>query len=154
MKTTKFITAPVVALFFVFFSFNVFAQSYSEAQTNLTIDHQLIMKHANAIASGEAKTKNDQVTHYNEFRKSLAEAKKVHNLLKKVIPEKAKSEAVIHHDNIDKYYASATSHANAMMEELKNEKPDDAKLKEHAKKLRDDIQLAEKENQALIKEAL
>jgi len=150
----KNMIAVMVALTFLFFSGNVTAQTNAENHTRLTTVHQTIITHTNAIASGEAKTRNDQVTHFNEFRKSLAEAKKVHNLLKKVIPEKAKSEAVIHHDNIDKYYASATSHANAMMEELKNEKPDDAKLKEHAKKLHDDIQMAEKENQALIKEAL
>ncbi len=154
MKTMKNMIAIMVALTFLFSSDKVIAQTNAENHTRLSAIHQSIITHTNAIASGEAKTKNDQVTHYNEFRRSLAEAKKTHNLLKKVIPEKAKSEAVIHHDNIDKYYASATSHANAMMEELKNEKPDDAKLKDRAKKLRDDIQMAEKENQALIKESL
>lgn len=154
MKTMKNTIAIMFAFTFLFFSGKVIAQTNAENHANLTAIHQAIMTHTNAIASGEAKTKNDQITHYNEFRKSLAEAKKIHNLLKKVIPEKAKSEAVIHHDNIDQYYASATNHANSMVQELKNEKPDDAKLREHAKKIHDDVQMAEKENQALIKEAL
>jgi len=108
--------------------------------------------HTNAIASGEAKTRNEMVTHYNEYRKSLSEAKKTHNLLKKVIPTKAISEAIVHHDNIDKYFASATAHANSMLEELKNEKPDDTKMKDHAKKIRDAVEMAEKDHQALIKD--
>jgi len=143
----------MVAFMFLFFSNIVIAQTDAENHTHLSSINQAIMMHTNAIASGEAKTKNDQITHYNEARKSLAEAKKMHNLLKKVIPEKAKSESVIHHDNIDKFYASATAHANLMVEELKIEKPDDTKLKENARKFHDDINMAEKENQALIKDS-
>ena len=142
----------LVALVFLFLSNKVIAQTDAENHTQLSKINQDIMTHTNAIVSGEAKTKNDWVTNYNEFRKSLAEAKKTHNLLKKVLPEKAKSEAVVHHDNIDKYYAAATGHANSMLEELKNEKPDDASLKEHAKKLYDNVNMAEKENLALIKD--
>ena len=41
--------------------------------------------------------------------------------------------------------------ANSMLEDLKGETPDVVKLKEHAKKLRDAIDLAEKEQQELIK---
>jgi len=152
MKTTKFITAPVVALFFVFFSFNVFAQSYSEAQTNLTIDHQLIMKHANAIASGEAKNVNDQIMHYNEARKSFADAKKLHTQLKRSIPKKAQSAAIIHHDIIDRQHIIATGLANAMAAELRNDNTNDAKLKELAKKFYVAINIAEKEHLELIKD--
>ncbi|NEW83650.1 MAG: hypothetical protein GZ094_14965 [Mariniphaga sp.] len=152
MKITKFMSAPVVALMFVFFSFNVFAQTYSEAQANMTIDHQSIMKHANAIASGEAKDVNDQIMHYNEARKSFADAKRLHTILKKSIPHKAQSSAIVHHDNIDKQYIVATSLANAMAAELRNENTNSAKLKELAKKFYDAINSAEKEHFELIKD--
>jgi len=152
MKMTKFMTAHVVALLFVFFSFNVFAQTYSEAQANMTIDHQLIMKHVNAIAAGEAKNVNDQIMHYNEARKSFADAKRLHTILKKSIPPKAQSSAIIHHDNIDKQHIIATSHANAMAAELRNENTNDVKLKALAKKFYDAINSAEKEHLELIKD--
>jgi len=152
MKMTKFMTAPVVALVFVFFSFNVFAQSYAEAQANMTIDHQLIMKHAKAIASGESKNVNDQIMNYNEARKSFADAKRLHTQLKKSIPQKALSVAIVHHDIIDKQYVIATSLANAMAAELRNENTNDAKLKELAKKFYDAINIAEKEHLELIKD--
>ena len=152
MKTMRVQIPVMVALMFVFFSSNVFAQTDNENHTQLSNLNKSIMMHTNAIASGEAKTRNEMVTHYNEYRKSLSEAKKTHNLLKKVIPAKAVSEAIVHHDNIDKYYASATAHANSMVEELKNEKPDDTKMKDHAKKIRDAVEMAEKDHQALIKD--
>ncbi|MCX6237031.1 MAG: hypothetical protein NTY07_05635 [Bacteroidia bacterium] len=151
MKTTKFMIIITVAFIFVFFSGNVFAQTRAESHTNLTNHHQAIMKHANAIASGEAKTLNDQIMNANEARKSLAEAKKAHSQLKKALPEKSKSDAIIHHDNIDRYHATATTHANSLLNELRNSNPDDAKLKEYAKKLHDAAEMAEKEHQSLIK---
>ena len=149
MKTKRSVISMMVV--FLFFSGIVFAQTDGENHAHLSSINQAIISHAKALATGEAKTKNDQVTHYNEARKALAEAKKTLNLLKKVLPEKAKSEAIIHHDNIDRCYAAATAHANSMLEELKNEKPDDAKLKENAKKFHDQISMAEKEHQELIK---
>lgn len=152
MKTMRVQIPVMVAFMFVFFSSNVFAQTDNENHTQLSNLNKSIMMHTNAIASGEAKTRNEIVTHYNEYRKSLSEAKKTHNLLKKVIPAKAVSEAIVHHDNIDKYYASATAHANSMLEELKNEKPDDTKMKDHAKKIHDAVEMAEKDNQSLVKD--
>ena len=152
MKTTKIMITLVVEFIFVFFSSDVFAQTYSEAQTNMTVDHQSIIKHANAIASGEAKNVNDQIMHYNEARKSFADAKKLHTQLKKTIPKKAVSAAIVHHDNIDKQYITATSLANAMAAELKSDNTNDAKLKELARKFSDAIGNAEKEHQELIKD--
>lgn len=152
MKTMRIQIPVMVAFMFVFFSSNVFAQTDNENHTQLSNLNKSIMMHTNAIASGEAKTRNEMVTHYNEYRKSLSEAKKTHNLLKKVIPTKAISEAIVHHDNIDKYYATATAQANSMVEELKNEKPDDTKMKDHAKKIHDAVEMAEKDHQALIKD--
>jgi len=152
MKTIKIMIPVMVAFMFVFLSGSVSAQTDLENHTHLSSINQVIMMHTNAIASGEAKTRNDITTHYNEFRRSLAEAKKTHNLLKKAISQKAISEAIVHHDNIDKYFASATAHANSMLAELKNEKPDDSKMKELAKKIHDEIQMVEKEHQALIKD--
>lgn len=142
----------MIAFTFVFFSSSVYAQTDIENHTHLSSINQVIILRTNAIASGEAKTRNDQITQYNEARKSLAEAKKTHNLLKKALPEKAASDAIIHHDNIDKYYAAATAQANSIVEEFKTEKTDDTKLKELAKKFHDQIALAEKEHQALIKD--
>jgi len=66
----------LVALMFLFLSNKVIAQTDAENHIQLSKINQDIMLHTNAIASGEAKTKNDWVTNYNEFRKSLAEAKK------------------------------------------------------------------------------
>ena len=151
MKTKIKITV-VVAFIFVFFSSNIIAQTYSEAQANMTVDHQSIINHANAIASGEAKNVNDQIMHYNEARKSFADAKKLHTQLKKAIPKKAQSAAIMHHDNIDKLYITATLLANAMAAELKSDNTNDAKLKELAKKFSDAIGNAEKEHLELIKD--
>ena len=155
MKTTNYFALLLLFVMLgieIAFSGSAFAQTDMENHTHLTGTNKEIMAHTNAIASGEAKTRNDMVTHYNEFRKSLVEAKKTHNLLKKVIPSKLMSEAIVHHDNIDKYFATATAHANSMLEELKNEKPDDVKMRGLGKKIHDDIELAEKEHQALIKD--
>lgn len=152
MKRTKIILTIVVAFMFVFFSGNVFSQTYKEAQANMTIDHQSVMAHANAIASGEAKNVNDQISHYNEARRSFADAKKMHTQLKKSIPLKAKSTAIVHHDSIDKQHIFATAIANLMAAELKNDNTDDAKLKGLARKLYDAINIAEKEHLELIKD--
>ena len=151
MKYVKIMIPYIVAFMIVFFSDSASAQTDLEYHAQLSTLNKTMILHTNAIASGEAKTRNDLVIHYNEFRKSLAEAKKTHNLLKKIIPPKAMSDAIIHHDNIDKYFASATAQANSMLEELKNEKPDDAKMKELAKKIHDEIQMVEKERQTIIK---
>jgi len=142
----------VVVFMFVFNTDCVFAQTDLENHAQFSKQNKSILLHTNAIASGEAKTKNDQISHYNEARKSFIEAKKANNLLKKGIPENLKSEAVLHHDKIDKYLAAALPLVNSMLEELKKETTDDAKLKEQAKKLHDYIELAEKEHQVLIKE--
>jgi len=151
MKTTKIMNQIMVAFVFLLLPGNAFCQTDAENHGHLTAINQAIMTHTQLIVSGEAKTRNDQVTEYNETRRALSEAKKTHSLLKKVIPEKSKSEAIIHHDKIDRFYASATAMANSMLEDLKGETPDVVKLKEHAKKLRDAIDLAEKEQQELIK---
>lgn len=152
MKTKKFMTTTLVALMFVFSSVNVFAQTYTETQTKMTIDHQSVMKHANAISSGEAKNVNAQIMHYNEARKSFADAKRLHTQLKKAIPVKCKSTAIVHHDNIDKQHIMATALANSMAAELKNENTNDARLKELAKKFYNAINMAEKEHQELVKD--
>lgn len=152
MKITKITLTIVVAFMFVFFSGKVFSQTYLEAQTNMTTDHLSVMKHANAIASGEAINVNDQISHYNEARRSFADAKKMHTQLKKSIPLKAKSTAIVHHDNIDKQHIFATAIANLMAAELKNDNTDDAKLKGLARKLYDAINIAEKEHLELIKD--
>jgi endonuclease IV len=152
MKTTKVMTTLVVALIFVFFSSNLFAQTYAEIQNNLTTDHQSVMKHTNAIASGEAKNVNDQIMHYNEARRSFADAKKLHTQLKKTIPKKYLSTAIIYHDKIDKQHIIATALANLMAAELKSNNPDNDRLKELAKKIYDATAIAEKEHLELIKD--
>lgn len=152
MKTTKIMIPIMVAFMFVFFAGNIFAQTINEVNANMTIDHQSIMKHTNAIASGEAKTVNDQIAHYNEARRSFADAKKSHTQLKKGLPAKFRSAAIVHHDNIDKQHLIATTLANAMAAELKSSNPDNAKLKELAKKFYDAIVMAEKEHLELIKD--
>lgn len=152
MRTTKIMIPIIVAILFVFFSDNVIAQTKSEINAILTADHQSVMKHANAIVSGEAKSLNDQILQYNEARRSFADAKKTHSQLKKTLSAKNKSAAIIHHDNIDKQHANATIFANAMSWELNSDKPDNAKLKEYAKKLYNATVIAETEHQALIRD--
>lgn len=152
MKTIKIMISIVVAFMFVFFASNTFAQTDEENHANLTRLHQVIIKHTDAVTSGEAKTINDKIMRYNEARKSFADAKKMHNLLKKVLPVKLISVAIVHHDNIDKYHVAALAYFNSMANELKNSNPDDANLKEGARKIHDAISLAEKEHQALIKD--
>lgn len=152
MKTMKVMSSFMIVFMFVFISGSISAQTDLENHAQFSKQNKSILLHTNAIASGEAKTKNDQISHYNEARKSFIEAKKTNSLLKKVIPENAKSEAVIHHDNIDKYFSAALPHINAMLEELKSENSDDAKLKDHAKKIHDNIELAEKEHQLLLRD--
>jgi hypothetical protein len=153
MGTTKIMISIIVTIMFVFFSDNAVAQTKNETNAILTADHQLVMRHANAIVSGEAKTLNDQILEYNEARRSFADAKKTHTQLKKALSAKNKSVAIIHHDNIDKQHANATIFANAMSWELNSDKPDEAKLKACAKKLYDAIVAAETEHQALIRDA-
>jgi len=152
MKTADITVTIMVAFIIVFFSGNVMAQTRNESHTLLTNHHQAIMKHANAIASGEAKNINEQIMHANEARLSLAYAKKTHSQLKKTLTGKSLSAAIIHHDNIDRQHAIATTHANLLLTELKNNNPDNAKLKEHARKLHVAIELAEKEHLELIKD--
>jgi hypothetical protein len=147
MKATKIMITIMVVFFYV----NIFAQTSAEINLSLTNNHQSILKHTNAIASGEAKTVNEQISHYNEARKSLAGAKKAHSQLKIALPAKYRSAAIVHHDNIDKYHATATSHANAMVAEFKNNNPDYAKLEELGRKFYVAINMAEKEHQELIK---
>jgi len=146
MKTTKI----MITIMVVFFNVNIFAQTCAEIHPNLTNFHQSVMMHTNAIASGEAKTVNEQIIHYNEARKSLAGAKKAHSQLKVALPAKYRSAAIIHHDNIDKYHATATSHANAMVAEFRNNNPDYAKLEELGRKFYVAINMAEKEHLELI----
>jgi len=152
MKTMKIMSPFMIVIMFGFLTSSAFAQTDAENHAKFSNLNKEIVQHTNAIATGEAKTKNEQITHYNEARKSFIEAKKTNSLLKKVIPENAKSEAVVHHDNIDKFYSAALPHVNVMLEELKNEKSDDAKLKDHAKKIHDNIELAEKEHQLLLRD--
>jgi hypothetical protein len=152
MKTTKVMIPIMIAFMFVFFSGNIFAQTIKEVNATMTIDHQSVMKHATAISSGEAKNLNDQILHYNEARRSFADAKKSHTLLKKGLSARSRSAAIIHHDNIDKQHLIATTLANAMASELKNDATDDAKLKELARKLYAAISIAEKEHLELIKD--
>jgi len=152
MKTMKIMSPFMIVFMLVFLTGNVFAQTDAENHAKFSSLNKAIAQHTNAIATGEAKSKNEQISHYNEARKSFIEAKKTNSLLKKVIPENVKSEAVVHHDNIDKFYSAALPHVNAMLEELKSENSDDAKLKDHAKKIHDNIELAEKEHQLLIKD--
>lgn len=85
----------------------------------------------------------------NEATKNLADAKTTHKALKMLIPEKSKAAAKPHHDNIDKHHATATTHAKALTVELKKSKPDNAKVKEHAIKLSEAPEKAEKEHKAL-----
>jgi hypothetical protein len=149
MKKTQILITVMVALMFAFVTSNTFAQTKEETSAKLTAHNQAVMKHSKAIASGEAKTKDEQVKHANEATKSLAEAKKSHEELKKAIPEKSKMAAKPHHDNIDKQYAAASTHSNSLNAELKKTKPDNVKVKEHAKNLNDAVDKAEKEHQAL-----
>ena len=152
MKTMKVMSSFMIVFMFVFISSSISAQTDAENHAKFSSQNKVIVQQTNAIATGEAKTKNDQISHYNEARKSFIDAKKTNSLLKKVISENAKSEAVIHHDNIDKFYSAALPHINAMLEELKSENSDNAKLKDHAKKIHDNIELAEKEHQLLLRD--
>lgn len=156
MKTIKIMifimVAFVVVFVVVFFTYNIYAQTYQENHLALTKLYQAILKHTDPIVSGEVKTLNDNIIHYNEIKKSLVDAKKTHNLLKLDLPEKFKSEAIVYHDNIDKYHAVAVTHANLMCAELKSGSPDEVKFKEYAKKLHDAIYLAEKEHQSLVRD--
>lgn len=153
MKRNYITFTVMVAYMYIIFSGNVFAQTRNETHTLLTSNHQAIMNHANAISSGTAKSLNEIINHANEARQCLAYAKKAHSQLKKTTPEKARSAAIIHHDVIDKHHASATIYANSMLAELRNTNADREKLKENARKLTNAIDLAEKEHQALIKDA-
>ncbi len=149
MKKKDILISMMVALMLAFFSSSSFAQTKDETSAKLTEQHKTVMKHASAISTGEAKTKDEQVKHANEATKSLADAKKTHEQLKKSVPEKSKMAAKPHHDNIDKQHATATASATALNTELKKTKPDNEKVKTHAKNLNDAVDKAEKENQTL-----
>lgn len=150
MKRKEIMTTMLVALLLVFLSGNAIAQTKEDTHKKLTANHQTIMKHAHAIASGEAVTKDEQIRDANEATKSLGEAKETHKELKNLIPAKHNMAAKPHQDNIDKHYAAATTHANSLNAELKKDPSDNAKVKEHAKNLHDEVEKAEKEHQELI----
>jgi hypothetical protein len=53
--------------------------------------------------------------------------------LNQKVPEHQEAAAKPHHDKIDKHDVTALNHAGELNKELKKSKPDDAKVKEHAK---------------------
>ena len=52
----------MVALMFVALTSNVLAQTKEETNAKLTGHHEAIIKHTNAIATGEATTKDEMAT--------------------------------------------------------------------------------------------
>lgn len=148
MKKKKILTTMMIA--FVFISGNIFAQTKAETHAKLTGHHQAVMKHAKAITSGDAKTKDEQILHANEATKSLNDAKKTLEELIKLIPEEFKLIAKPYNEKIEALYVTAIAHAQLLNEELKKKEHDDAKVKEHAKNLHDAIEKAEKEHQELM----
>jgi len=76
MKTMKIMSPFMIVFMFVFLAGNVFAQTDAENHAKFSSLNKAIVQHTNAIATGEAKSKNEQIAHYNEARKSFIEAKK------------------------------------------------------------------------------
>jgi hypothetical protein len=125
------------------------SQTVDDEHKALTAHHEKAKKHADAIATGEAKTKAEQVKHAEEATESLEKAKKSHTALKSAIPAKHKEAAKMHHATIERHHAEATKHSAALNAELKKASPVEKMVKEHAKNLSESVDKAEKENQAL-----
>ena len=123
----------------------VFGQE--DSHQKLDEHHKKGKEHANAIVSGESKTKEEHKMHAAEAGKSLTEAKKHHAKLK-ADDKGANGES---HKAIEKHHADAQTHLNSLNSELNKSNPDEKKVKEHAKNHHDAIDKAQKEHQKIKK---
>jgi hypothetical protein len=126
-----------------------FTQTKDESHVALTVHHHNAKVHATAITNDSTKTKKEKIKGADETTKSIEDAKKAHENLKTTVPAKDRAIAKPHHEAIEKYHTEAANHAKALNEELKKPFPDEAKLNEHVKKIRETITSAEKEHEAL-----
>ena len=127
----------------------VYSQTKEEKDAMFTRHHQEIMKHAMSIASGEAKTMDDKMKHANEAAIELENAKILHKEMKEKKHEKSRAAAETHHEEIERQHNYASIEAKELKAELNKQKPDKDKVIEHARKLHDYIEKAEKEHKAL-----
>jgi hypothetical protein len=151
MKKASILITILFAFIPTFLSTNAFAQTDTDQHTKLTALNKAIMKSATAIEIGETKTKDEKVKEAEKAIKNLNDAKKLHEEMKKSEPEMFRGAAKPHHEKIKKEYKAETTHLNALSKELKKDKPDNEKIKEHAKKLHESVGRVEKEHQELIK---
>lgn len=125
----------------------VFAQTAEDSHQKLDEHHKKGKEHANAIASGQSKTKAEHKKHADEAGKNLTEAKKHHASLK----SKDNGANADVHKAIEKNHADAEKHLNSLNAELDKPKPDEKKVKEHAKNHHDAIDKAQKEHNKIKK---
>ena len=148
-KSDKWISLMIAMILAIGLSGAVDAQTKEEKDAMLTRHHQNIMKHAMSIASGEAKTIDDKIKHAKEATIELENAKILHEEMKKEKHEKSRAAREIHHEEIKRLHHYAAIEAKELREELNKQKPNKDKIIEHARKLHDNIEKAEKEHKAL-----
>lgn len=148
MKTT--VSKIMVALLVVMaMSSKGFSQTKEENHAALTMHHNKVKEHTDAIVNGTSKTKAEHLAHATEAINSLKEAKKAQGNLKTNVAKKDKTMALANHVEIAKQDNEAAGHLKAIKDELKKPKYDEAKVKDHAKKAGEAIDKAEQEHQKL-----
>lgn len=148
-KSKKIFSILLTFVLFAFITNAGFSQNKEESHAKLTEHHNKTSKAAGDIVSGKAKTNEDKVKKAKEATVSLDEAKKEHANLKKMIPEHQKAMAKPYHEKIDKHHATATKHAEELNKELNKSAPNNEKVKEHAKGMKEATEKAEKEHKLL-----
>lgn len=123
------------------------ASTEKEHHNKLSENHKKGKEHANAIVSGQSKTKKEHKKHAAEAGKNLNEAKEHHAAIKK----SHKGKNAESHEAIEKNHADADMHLKSLNEELNKPNPDDKKVKEHAKNHHDAIDKAHQEHEKLKK---
>ena len=150
MKKSKFLGLLAVGLLIGFGT--AFAQSTPADKENhdkLTEHHKNAKEHSDAIASGKSKSIEEHKKHATEAGKSLNEAKSRHGKIKAA--DKGKNSEA--HAAIEKNHADADKHLKSLNDELAKPKPDEAKVKEHAKNHSDAIDKAHQEHEKLKKKS-
>ena len=139
------------ALLFIAISSMSFSQSQEENHKMFTFHNLLAKKHAKEMSSGKLNTKETNEKHTSAISKSINDAKKAFEQLKKGVAPKHKAESKPHEEAIHKDFAEVSTRLKELQEELKKINPDPLKIKGLAKKIEESMDKTEKEHQEMKK---
>ena len=139
----------VYAAIFVFiFGENLLAQTNTYSHQLLSKAHSEIRAHS-AIIGKAALTKEECIEHVRQIMRQLDQAKQAYVTLVDALSEKQLELAKIHTTAIETYHVSIAENADQMVQELKKERPDAAKLQEKANVITNSVNHAEIDHQKL-----